>query len=205
MAKKTKSKEFRFETLTAEQLSDETFKNDKLLNLDMDADTVISKALSAIENGGNVYAAYSGDDIAIIDIFEKSQSKKEGSIYELVFECDNYDLVTEELYSAFIEKIKGILIPLSETYDVVRYKDDELRKKPVTKTKFSFVGMGIGFAVGFLIFGLGMRNILLGIILGIAFAVMVGIVFSSNDNALKAAGIGDENIDARKNMEKNKS
>ena len=209
MAKSVKG--YRFDTLTIGQLNKEHFRREKLSGLDEDANVIADEAIAALEGGGEVYAAYIDKKIAQIYIYSKSDSEDAVNSLELTSEYENYDLNTPEVFDAFdrdIQKVfnessHDIIDDSDDITDVTDSTDNNVSGvKGIFSTKFSFLGMLLGFVVGYLVIGFGMNMRLMGIILGIAFGLMFGIVFSSYENAQKGAGIGDENLEALRNANK---
>ena len=209
MAKNVKG--YRFDTLTVGQLNKEHFRKEKLSGLDEDANVIADEAIAAIEGGGEVYAAYIDKKIAQIYIYSKSDSEDAVNSLELTSEYENYDLNTPEVFDAFDSDIQKVFnLSSSDANDdsddnnVVTDSNDNIENSEGERfsTKFSFLGMLLGFAVGYLVIGFGMNMRLIGIVLGIAFGLMFGVVFSSYENAQKGAGIGDENLEALRNANK---
>ena len=207
MAKTIKG--YRFDTLAIGQLNKEHFRKEKLSGLDEDANVIADEAIAAIEGGGEVYAAYIDKKIAQLYIYSKSDSEDAINSLELTSEYENYDLNTPEVFDAFDRDIQKVFNESSSVTqddsddDVSDSTDDnENNESERFSTKFSFLGMLLGFVVGYLVIGFGMNMRLIGIVLGIAFGLMFGIVFSSYENAQKGAGIGDENLEALRNANK---
>lgn len=193
---------YRFDALTKSQLTKESFRNEKLKGFDEEASVIADQALYAIDGGGEVFAANINKMYAIVYIFSKSGSEEEGYTFELTGEYENDNLTSPELYKLFDTDIDKILVSRSAKYNTVIF-NDKIYKKDESTTTFSFLGLILGIVVGYLIFGIGMNNVLMGIVLGIFFGFMMGIVFSSYENAQKGAGISDENM--KRNEKKKKS
>ena len=173
-------KGYRYDVISKGQLKKESFRKNKMDGLSGDVDKIAEEGIAASQGGGEIYVAIYNKKIVKLYIFEVTEVEGVGKVFQLKNEYKSEDLLTDDVEAAFEKDIKDEMIPKADTYDRVIFKDTVINKGDY-KTKYSYMGMILGFVIGYLLFGIPMNNYAMGIGLGFCFAVCYGLIFAKHE------------------------